>query len=234
MASVFLVLAITACSGRPYAIKPALESSGARRSYPIFIVNHGWHTGLIVPASCLKQAIPDLKERFGGALYYEIGWGDKEFYQAQEITSGLTLQAMFWSEGAVLHIVAVPDSPDTFFGQSEIVSTCLTAEQLASLVIFVTNSFTREPSGRIVHLKQGIYGSSQFYAGEGRFHLLNTCNKWTAKGLQSAGIDVSPYLVLTSENVMSVIRELRQPCTLPPAPAVGESSGDKSASYPSP
>lgn len=221
LAGIILVaFAATSCSGKPYAVKSALASSDAIRSHPIFVVSHGWHTGLVVPTSYLNQAIPELKERFGDAAYYEIGWGDKEFYQAQEITIGLTLQAILWSEGAVMHIVAVPDSPSRYFGKSEVVSTCLTDEQVSSLSAFVVNSFARDPQGRIVRLKRGIYGNSQFYEGEGRFDLLNTCNNWTAKGLQSAGMDISRPIALTSERVMSAIRELRHQCALTPNPAV--------------
>lgn len=231
---ILVALAVTACSGKPYVVKPALESSDVIRSHPLFVVSHGWHTGLIIPASYLNQTIPELKERFGDATYYEIGWGDKGFYQAKEITTGLTLQAMFWSEGAVMHIVAVPDPPSKYFGQSEVVSICLTNEQVSSLSTFVSNSFGHDPQGHIVRLKKGIYGDSQFYDGEGRYYLLNTCNRWTAKGLQSAGVGISPSLSLTSESVMSVIRVLRHQCTLTPNPAVEGSLRDKAAYLPSP
>ena len=231
---VLLALAITACSGKPYVVEPALESSDVIRSYPLYVVSHGWHTGLIIPASYLNQTIPDLKERFGDTAYYEIGWGDKGFYQAQEVTTGLTLQAMFWSEGAIMHVVAVPDSPSKYFGQSKVVSTCLTNEQISALSTFVSNSFARDSQGHLVRLKQGIYGNSQFYDGKGRYYLLNTCNKWTAKGLLSAGVDISPSLSLTADSVMSAIQAHRHQCTLAPNPADEETLHDKAVTPPLP
>lgn len=205
---IFWVFAITACAGKPHVVQPAFESSDVIRSNSIFVVSHGWHTGLIIPASFLNQNIPDLVDRFGDAAYYEIGWGDKGFYQAQEITTGLTLQAMFWSEGAIMHVVAVPDSPIRYFAQSEVVQTCLSNQQIASLSKFISASFAYDDQGYPVRLSRGIYGDSQFYEGVGRYYLLNTCNKWTAKGLNSAGIDISPALSLTSESVMRSIRSL--------------------------
>lgn len=211
-----VALVATGCSGKPYVVDPAPGASGAVRTHPVFIVSHGWHTGLIVPAGPLNAAIPDLKERFGDAAYYELGWGDKGFYQAQEITTGLSLQAMFWSEGAVLHVVAIPDAPRGYFAQREVVDTCLTGDEVSSLATFVANSFARSAQGQVVRLGQGIYGNSQFYDGEGRYYLLNTCNKWTAKGLKSAGFEISPSLSLTSDSVMSAIRERRRPCTVTP------------------
>ena len=212
-----VALVASACSGKPYVVKPAPELSDTIRSHPVFVVSHGWHTGLIIPAGFLDRTVPDLRERFGDAAYYEIGWGDRGFYQAQEITTGLTLQAMFWSEGAVMHVVGIPGSPGEYFADSEVVGTCLTAGEMSSLSTFVSSSFAHDSDGYVIRRKNGIYGNSQFYDGEGRYYLLNTCNKWTAKGLLSAGVEISPSVSLTSESVMRVVRAREQQCTLPPA-----------------
>jgi uncharacterized protein (TIGR02117 family) len=200
------------CSGKPYVIEP---ESGADdvRSHPIVIVNHGWHAGLIVPASEINQLVPELSKRFGDALYYELGWGDKGFYQSEEITTGLTLQAMFWSEGAVMHVVAVRQTPSAYFAGEEMHDTCLSNAEWLSFKQFIANSFERNASGHAVSMKPGIYGDSQFYAAEGRYYLLNTCNKWTAKALRSAGMDVTPTFKLTSGSVMNYMKDHRRGCT---------------------
>ncbi|MFH0780597.1 MAG: TIGR02117 family protein [Pseudomonadota bacterium] len=211
---VLLSLTIAGCSGKPYVVEPALQSSEIGRSHPVYVVNHGWHTGLVIPATYLNKVIPELKERFANTAYYEIGWGDKGFYQAQEITTILTLQTMFWSEGAIIHVVAVPGSPSEYFPRSEVIGTCLTDEQIFSLSTYVSTSFAHDPQRRIIILRPGIYGDSQFYDGEGRFYLLNTCNKWTAKGLQSGGLDIVPAFSLTAESVMSAMRAQRRQCTV--------------------
>jgi len=39
---------------------------------------------------------------------------------------------------------------------------------------------------------------------------MNTCNKWTAKGLKSAGMDISPTFKLTAESIMDYLEEYRQ------------------------
>ena len=54
-------------------------------------------------------------------------------------------------------------------------------------------------------LSKGIYGDSQFYEGTGRYSMLNTCNVWTAKGLNSAGFDISPMFNLTAGSVMNYL-----------------------------
>lgn len=213
MATVILVaFVIAGCSDRPYAVGPKPERKPVY-SYPVFVVSHGWHVGLIVSASEVNQAVPGLRSRFGNAAFYEIGWGDKGFYQAQDMTIGLTLQAMFWSKGAVLHVVALDDRPERYFVGEPIINTCLSDNELSALRAFIASSFAYDVSGRVVPLGSGIYGNSEFYEGLGRYSLLNTCNKWTAKALQSAGSDIYPTFKLTAGSVMNYLRSHRRSCS---------------------
>lgn len=89
----------------------------------------------------MHEALPELAQRFNSPAYYEIGWGDRDFYQAQEVTSGLTLQALFWSKGAVLHVVALFEHPEQHFAGEPVVSTCLSRNELISLQSFLVSVF---------------------------------------------------------------------------------------------
>ena len=171
----------------------------------VYVVNHGWHTGFVVPASEIQHVIPELKKRFGNAPYIEFGWGDNEFYQAKEITSGITLKAIFLPTDSVVHAVAVPPKADEYFKHSEVEKFCLGDSELNSLVEFISSSFYRDESGIILKLNHGIYGDSQFYKAKGDFHIFNTCNKWTAKGLKSAGMDISTTFKLTAGSIMNYL-----------------------------
>jgi uncharacterized protein (TIGR02117 family) len=207
-----ILFLLAACSGQPYIVEPQPEAD-AIRSHKVYVVSHGWHAGLIIPSREVNRVVLELISRFGDVAFYELGWGDKGFYQSQEITTGLTLQAMFWSEGAVIHVVAVPDSPLSYFAGDEIIDTCLTNNELATLKTFLANSFQRNTAGHAISLSKGIYGNSQFYDGVGQYYLFNTCNKWTAKALRSAGLDIAPMLKLTSRSVMSYLSTHRKSCT---------------------
>jgi uncharacterized protein (TIGR02117 family) len=204
-------LALIACSGKPYVVEPE-ERAGSVRSHRLFVVSHGWHTGIIVSARDLNDVVPELESRFGAVPYYEVGWGDKKFYQAREATTGLALQAIFRSEGAVLHVVAIPGHPQDYFFGSEVLETCVPDAGRISLKSFLSGSFTRDASGQAIALSKGIYRDSQFYLGEGRYNLFNTSNKWTAKALRSAGMDISPAFKLTAGSVMSYLRSNPWPC----------------------
>ena len=171
----------------------------------VYVVNHGWHTGFVVHASEIQKEIPELKQRFGNATYIEFGWGDKEFYQANEITPDITLKAIFLPTESVLHAVAVSSEADKYFKHSEVHKFCLEDLELKSLVDFISNSFYRDESGSILKLNHGIYGDSQFYKAKGNFHIFNTCNKWTAKGLESTGMKISTTFKLTAGSIMTFL-----------------------------
>jgi uncharacterized protein (TIGR02117 family) len=213
----FLVM-LCGCSARPYVVKSQKTFTGLG-SNEVYVVSHGWHTSFVVPAKYIQTEIPKLKNRFGNTQYIEFGWGDRGFYQAQEITSGLTIRAIFWPTESVVHAVSVSEDPYRFFSTSEVERLCLSGNELSSLVGFIVNSFYKDTKGEVVGLKSGIYGDSQFYKGVGDYYLMNTCNKWTAKGLRSTGMNISPTFKLTAGSVMSYVNDANQvlinACTRP-------------------
>ena len=208
--SLFILLYLSACSAEPYALKPKPEKKDALL-HSIYIANHGWHTGFILSAEELNKDLPFLTMRFKNALYYEIGWGDREFYQANKVTTGLTVRTIFWPTESVVHIIAIPINPVRYFKKSELIELRLKDEAFLSLRKFISNSFKRGLDRQVIVLKKGIYGDSQFYKGEGDYYLMNTCNKWTAKGLKSAGVDLTPTFKITADSIMSILREKDQP-----------------------
>ena len=182
------------------------KESNPVRDQTIHVVSHGWHTGIIVPASCAERGLPFLRERFSRAIAYEFGWGDKGFYMADEITTRITLKALFWAEGSVVHVVALRDTPSRIFSRSEITEVKLSVAEMENLALFLASSFQLDGEGRVSRLRTGLYGDSQFYEGIGRYHVMNTCNKWTAKGLRSGGRDLSTLFKITSASVMATVK----------------------------
>ena len=197
---------LSGCSTQPYVVKQPVEYDNSTAS-EIYVVSHGWHTGFIIPSGDIYSEIPELEARFGDIRYIEFGWGDEGFYQAKEITSGLTLRAIFWPTESVVHAVAVPSRVYESFPNSEIERIYLTRSDLDSLVSFISSSIYKDENGKVLELKNGIYNDSQFYKGVGHYHLMNTCNKWTAKGLKSAGMNISPTFKLTADSIMKFLRQ---------------------------
>ena len=104
-----------------------------------------------------------------------------------------------------MHAVLVPLKVDRYFKNSEVEKFCLEDSKLESLIKFISSSFYRDVSGNILKLNHGIYGDSQFYKAKGNFHIFNTCNKWTAKGLESAGMKISTTFKLTAGSIMNFL-----------------------------
>jgi uncharacterized protein (TIGR02117 family) len=115
------------------------------------------------------------------------------------------MKAIFWPTESVMHAVAVPDKPEIHFVDDEAEALCLDNEQYALLISFIEHSFYQDSDGNMVKLKEGSYGDSQFYKGEGDYYLMNTCNTWTAKGLKSAGLSISPTFKITAGSIMGYL-----------------------------
>lgn len=203
--TIVVLLVFTACSTKPHAVEPPQGGSAAAQ-HPLYVVNHGWHTGFIVPTNALFNQLPWLEKRFASTPYLEFGWGDRDFYQAREMTTGLTLKAVFWPTETVMRVVAVPQAPQRYDTGLETRVFCLTDRAYQSFVEFLQGSFYRDAAGNIVELDRGLYGNSQFYQAVGQYHILNTCNTWTAKGLQSAGMAIDPTSKLTARSVMNATK----------------------------
>ena len=189
---------------------PAGQSTGV----PVYVVAKGWHAGLIVPADALNKRLPALRQRFAGAQHYEVGWGDAGFYRAKEVNVGLAMQAMFASQGAVMHVVAVPDVA-RFTRNSDAATLCLIPDQVDAIADAVARSFARDKHGAVVDAGPGIYGDSQFYQATGSYSLLYTCNRWTASVLAAAGLDISPRISLTAGSVLRAARQHGSACAAP-------------------
>ena len=98
----------------------------------------------------------------------------------------------------------MPANPVRYFAHSQVRSLCLTPAQLERLQQFIIASLQTSADGQLLPQQKGLYGNSQFYAGNGHFHLLHTCNTWTAKALRSAGFDLSP-LTVRADGVLNAL-----------------------------
>ena len=63
-----LLVIFTGCAGS-HSWQALPESSEDERT--IYVVSHGWHTGLILPYESLS-ALPDLEKVLGESTYYEF------------------------------------------------------------------------------------------------------------------------------------------------------------------
>lgn len=176
----------------------------------IYLVSHGWHTGIVLSRQDLGDELHFLDEYLHESPYYEFGWGEADFYQAEEITIRLVLKALFWRNPTVMHVVAIPTIPEKYFSQSEVVKLNLSETGLGKLRKAMSTSFKFDEKNSSYPMRNGLYGESKFFKAEGYYFITNTCNSWTATMLESAGVPMDSILTLRAGSVISQAKDAKK------------------------
>ena len=189
---------------------------------PVHVVDHGYHTGLIIPRSALQRAaaaiLPDdpaasdrllwLAWTFPHADWLELGWGDAAFYQATptigDVDIGLGLRALIVPTQSVLQVVPGIGAPGEIFRGSDLVRLDLSPEGLNRLARRLAATVTEPVPTR--EIGPSLYGGGAFYAARLDYHLFRTCNHWIAWLLRGAGVPASAVPGTFSSTLMIELR----------------------------
>ena len=215
---IFASLLISGCEPSSFTSKPDktpvihISTAGAKKlnqhKVAIYVTSNGWHSGIVVSKPPLpKGSIPEAKY-FPDALYLSFGWGDETYYQTPTPTLGMTLRAAFVPPPSVVHMSGLAAHPREIFVNIEIVELHLSIEQVYRLFSYLDATFSRPALERTSVTTQGFHQVSHFYPATGEFHLFNTCNTWTARGLRQAGLSIRVDGTLTAEDLMAQVRQL--------------------------
>ncbi|PYM95386.1 MAG: DUF2459 domain-containing protein [Candidatus Rokuibacteriota bacterium] len=197
-----LVGAIVLAAGCLAPVADPDPRSGDEPAVTISVLNHGWHTAIVVRRADVDRALwPDLDD-FPTAMFVEVAWGDRDFYMTTPATAWMAIRAAFLAEGSVLHVVGFDGPIADNVGRSEVVELRLTRRGFDAMSRFVSAEYQRDRNGQALRLQQGLYGSSWFYAARDRYHVFNTCNTWVARALRAAGLPVTPAGTITAAGVM--------------------------------
>jgi uncharacterized protein (TIGR02117 family) len=177
------------------------------RGYTVLVTSNGWHSDIAVARADIPAGrIPEAAD-FPDALYLQFGWGDANFYQSRDPGLGTTIGAAFPGP-AVVHLAGLARRPGETFRDVDEIALTLNAAQFEALVAHLHESFARGSAPRTPSSGAGVYEFSRFYPATGEFHLFNTCNTWTARGLEAAGVTVTASGVRTADDVMDQLRAL--------------------------
>jgi len=199
-----MLASLAGCAHRNERVEVASAQTIAHHT--VYVVSHGWHAGVVVRAADVPKNAWPMLDDFPAAEYFEVGWGDREFYPAPDPGPWLAIKAALWSSPGVLHIVGFHGGVRSNFPASDIAAVDVSADGLVHLIRHIGASFELDNQGRAVLIGGGLYGDSRFYASRESFHLLRTCNVWTADALAAAGLPVRPAAAIT---VGSLFRQLR-------------------------
>ena len=198
------VLAFAALVGLYVGVAAALMLLPANTAAPAeaasveaYVLSNGVHTDLVFPARSGAidwTALFDPRDARAvppDAEFVAIGWGDRAFYLHTPTWADLTLRravgALFGANASLLHV--------TWLTRAQLrqgaYAMPLSPRQYRQLADHVRDSL---PGGRATVLPGAGYGPEDaFYEAEGSYHLFETCNTWTGRGLRRAGVPVSRW-----------------------------------------
>jgi uncharacterized protein (TIGR02117 family) len=215
LVALLLVLAVLTRQSADPALYPPRQDEP---SVEIFVVSHGYHTGLALPRGAVLSnaseagfpALINVATRFGAYAFIEIGWGEEEFYRQvptpDSLGVAMALRALLMpGNRSVLHVVGLGDEPPRAFPASEVVAVRLSEAGFRRMLRAVDATFVlaeRQPQAT----GPGLYGPSLFYRANGAFSLLSLCNHWTGRMLTAAGVAGSPVIETIAPGLMWSIR----------------------------
>jgi len=172
----------------------------------VFIVHDAWHAAIVIKkANITAVVLPELRD-FPTSEYLEFSWGDRDYFPAPDAGFEMALKAAFWSRGSILHVVGFTKSVEAAYPGAEIVEIPLSEEGFQRLVRFISDTFSRPNPPTPAEARPGLFASGRFYAAEGKFSFLRTCNTWVAEALSAAGLPINPGYVITAGNLSNQVR----------------------------
>ena len=168
----------------------------AEEGIEIFVASNGLHTDFVVPVRTRQQDWSEVVPlvHFAGAdssaRYISFGWGDKGFYIEtptwNDLTVARTVKSLFWPTEAAMHSEYFRQKPRVYRWQERLV---LTDEQYARLIQYVKHYLQLGPDGQPILIAGAGYGAADnFYEALGKYHVFNTSNNWTNRGLKQIGV----------------------------------------------
>jgi uncharacterized protein (TIGR02117 family) len=176
--------------------------------HSIFVLGHGYHTGLAVRAREVPEAAWPARRDFPDADYLEIGWGEREYYPRENPGVSLGLRALFTPSLSAVHVVAITGPLTRFFPDSEIIELHVSQAGFERMIEFVRETHQLDAYGHAVVISSGLHEKGRFYASPRTFHAFENCNVWVTRALQAAGLPVHPKGAITAGMLLRQVRRL--------------------------
>ncbi len=164
----------------------------------IYACDNGVHTDLILPVAAAgidwRQHFPP--RAFTGPVegfdHVGLGWGSRDFYLNTptwaEFDIRRAIRSLLWDETVVRADYRPEPRPGEACAQWRV-----DPETYRRMAGFVSDSLRRN-EGRPLQVAAGYGSRDAFFAAEGRYTIIDTCNQWTGQALRLAGAPVAPWV----------------------------------------
>ncbi|MGA9855821.1 MAG: DUF2459 domain-containing protein [Gammaproteobacteria bacterium] len=184
-----------------------MESAAANAQNQLWVLDSGWHTGVILSRSELGPPLTSLLQGLPHSQYFAFGWGNRKFYMAPHPTLGMDLAALFPSHSVVL-VDACDVVPRACFSSVvHLKSVFVSREGLDRLDGYLAHSLQMDAQGKPEPVGPGPDPDSEFFASGLSYDAFHTCNTWTAEALQDAGLPVSYHGVIFADQIWRQVKQ---------------------------
>jgi uncharacterized protein (TIGR02117 family) len=166
--------------------------------FTVYLSSDGFHTNVFIP---VKTRVYDWKSRLTvnsvshlskRDRYIQLGWGDRRFYMETpswgQVNPLEALRALFfWQNPTALFVKGHTTVPDV--ANEPLKCVRLGKTDYLAMMTFIDRSFQTNAQGEKHRLGSGQDQQSSFYAANGYYSILNTCNTWTANALRTANVN---------------------------------------------
>ncbi|MFT5303935.1 MAG: hypothetical protein ACI814_004757 [Mariniblastus sp.] len=163
----------------------------------IFVYSGAFHSDIVLPMSNSmvdwRAELPPnpFKVDHPQATHMAFGWGDRGFYINTPTWADLKVStaanALLVPSPTVMH-VSLAFEPEAN-ASPEFKSVKISTDQYLTLVQFISDSFAKDPAGKLQRIEDSSYGDfDAFYIGSGNYHAFRTCNCWVGQALKATGI----------------------------------------------
>lgn len=167
----------------------------AARGVRIFVESNGVHVGIVMPKLAggvdwrpLVPAAHLRDPRYAGYDHVGFGWGDAEFYLNTptwwDVRPGTVLRAATGSNRTVMHVAHLPAPKPG----ADVRAIMLTEPQYRRLADHIRAHFAARPAHHA-----GYGPNDVFYAADGHYSALRTCNAWVGDALRHAGVRIGAW-----------------------------------------
>ena len=176
----------------------------------VYVRSNGMHTDICFPIEndfynwwsfFDKADFPDEHYR-----WVAIGWGDREFYRKtktwDDFSLSTTLSALFAPTASAMHVEMLTYEPTVSENCEQLK---LYPKGYIELAAYVGGSFKLKKWQPDLIPGVTYFNCDRFYEAKQKYHMFNSCNSWTNKGLKIAGVRTASWAVLP-ETILSYAR----------------------------
>ena len=196
----------SSCDNPAVSTRATSEGSGAK----IYIARRGWHVDVGFAVSELTAPLASLAANFPGARYLFLGFGDRRYLMAKRRRVPAMVAAL-WPGKALILATALSASPAAAFGAAHVIALEISREQSLSAQDFIGRSLKdlpSQPSDSIAPFAPGPYEGSLYFAAQGEYSAIHTCNTWVAEVLRAGALPVHPAGVIFAGQIWKRARKL--------------------------